>query len=227
MKTQVSTLVLRTGVCMLVIFSLALTGLGRVAALCTDEKIDKNLNNISLVKLCTTRATIFDTNMSFLTNGEIRTAAVIYPTSEAISQIGNHIAENGQEGMERGRNGYVAVAFLNERVWINGVECFEIRCNSEDRMAVHTVGYCNDEGVGVTGLENSFNDKLSGEEVVVKIPIAANGKPILSEKPEIEYNSSLQYSGVISTLDKRMQKIAEEASENISAGAVRVLVGES
>lgn len=211
----------RTAVCMVLIFSLAMTGLGRIAAIAASDKVKAVAEqNCSVIELCKSRGTVYDTNMRFITNSETSVAAVIYPTKEAISKIGDYLTENREEILNTLKKGNAAVGFLSEKVWINGVECFSVRRTKEVPPAVHLVGYLDGNYDGSTGLQKSYNELLSSGSISVRIPITAAGKPILSCSPEIFYDETAQRSGVITTIDINIQKIAENASESINSGAV-------
>lgn len=205
---------------MILIFALAMTGMGRVASVSSSKSVKAAAdNNCSIINFKTLRGTVYDTNMRFITNSQTAVAAVIYPTEEAISQIEQYIAYDTENIMNTLKNGKAAVAYLHKRVWIDGVECFNVKID-DGYSAIHAIGYVGGNSNGATGLQKSYNDLLSVGNILVKIPIMASGKPILSEKPSIIYDKTKELTGVITTLDLNIQKIAEEAADSIKSGAV-------
>lgn len=94
-----------------------------------------------------------------------------------------------------------------------------------EQLAVHTIGYLDGSGHGASGLELAFDDFLSeqGGEISVTYQVDALNHVLAGESAEVSDTSSLGNGGLVLTLDKRIQRIAEEAaSSTLESGAVVV-----
>lgn len=89
-------------------------------------------------------------------------------------------------------------------------------------LAPHVLGYLDDSGNGVTGIEKAFNEKLNAHSAASKISYQIDGlrRPLPGVAPKIDYAPILS-EGVVLTIDSRMQKICEEVgSQYLKKGAI-------
>ena len=113
---------------------------------------------------------------------------------------------------------------------IQGIYCFP-RYIHGTQTAVHTVGYVNKDGKGVIGAERGFDGYLRlylGGDVSYSYSADALGRPLGNSGTVLYDNGYSESSGVILTLDKKLQEELEAvAREGISAGAIAVCEIES
>jgi len=98
----------------------------------------------------------------------------------------------------------------------------------EDAVAAHVVGYVDSDGMGVCGIEKSFDRLLSPlEESKINVIKSADGRLIPGMGMTMEEGKYVS-DGIILTLDSHIQRICEEALINSSVtGAVVVMDTES
>lgn len=87
------------------------------------------------------------------------------------------------------------------------------------RLAQHIIGYCSD-GIGVTGIENAYQDLLSADSQTAKatIRILGNGDTLPTSAVTLNLPPE-QTDGVVLTLDYELQRILEDAMQDIEKGA--------
>lgn len=213
----------RVAVCLALVFSVAVLGLGRLATVASDAGAEKNTSNCTTLRLCRIRGSIYDTNMNYITNSRVSTAAVFYPTDTAVTYAKQYVDEDREKVLSRLAGGRAAVAFVTKKIPCDGVTFFEVRRNGTENLASHIVGYVDGDGIGRSGLQAAY-DEIMGKagEITVKVPITATGTPIYGVDVDINYNNSKQNDGVITTIDTRIQRIVEEAASSIDRGSILV-----
>lgn len=94
----------------------------------------------------------------------------------------------------------------------------------EDQDAVHVIGYLDGDGNGVDGIEKAYNDYLAdGGRLSAVYQVDALNQAISGTERTIDDTSQLQKKGVILTLDKEIQEIAQRAAEKyLTKGSVLV-----
>lgn len=170
------------------------------------------------------RGTIFDANMNRITNANeiyymiifeeaLRTSTHLYNlfSSEEIAEISSLINQNG-----------FAVKKVTNEITADGIYCVKAYAHADDSLvAKHIVGYTDLEGRGVCGLEAAYDDILFGEDQnKIVFTVDGQGKIIDGYPPELNYNYTVQNSGIKITIDKEIQQIAEQKAMNINCGAV-------
>ncbi len=178
-----------------------------------------------VVELDFSRGTIFDTNMSPITNAKEIYNIVIFNEPSAIAALYNHFtgAEIERIINEIKQNGFAVRRSAGQ---INAKGIYSVKTyshNDDSLLAKHIIGYTNAEGKGICGLEASYNYKLfSADKNKMVFTINGRGQVVSGYKPEVYYNSQVQNSGVKTTIDKNIQRIAEQQSIKINSGAVVV-----
>ena len=96
-----------------------------------------------------------------------------------------------------------------------------------DSTLCHIIGYTDENGDGICGIEKSYNEFLKENEgsVSAVFKTDALGRVLLGEDTEIRYDNFDESPGVVLTIDRDIQKITEEALKNggIKKGAAVVL----
>ncbi|MBQ8588775.1 MAG: penicillin-binding protein 2 [Clostridia bacterium] len=94
----------------------------------------------------------------------------------------------------------------------------------EDGIAAHVVGYVDSDGIGVCGIEKSFNKLLSPlDESRINVIKSADGRLIPGMGMTIE-EGDYASDGVVLTLDSHIQRVCEETLVNNNVtGAVVVM----
>lgn len=173
------------------------------------------------------RGTIYDCNLSPITNDSIEYVAIVPPTPQAVMEITEQLdGETAQSVLERLRSGnpvttVVSSGFLSESCTV--IKTF--KRYSSTQPAAHIIGYINSDGSGTSGIEKAYDDILSRPSALTATyRTDANGNILSGSEPEIDYSGYNLSAGVVLTIDKGLQLAAEAAaSRYLDAGAVVVL----
>lgn len=183
-----------------------------------------------VVTVANARGTIYDCRLRPLVNTgeELRVSVTANP--QAISALAGCI-DNTSLGKlaERLREGKPAVSVVDSLPSpAKGLNIFKTPVRYGERLlAPHVVGYMDGDGInGATGAELVFDEllkKCSGK-ATVKYTVDAIGKPLEGIAPIISDTLKNAKAGVVLTIDKDIQAIAETAAKNhMTKGAVIVM----
>ena len=177
-----------------------------------------------------TRGTIYDCNLNPLTNAVSLSRAVAIATPESVTAISKALPpyESSRlfEQLQKGR----PVLFEwpeDAAASAAGLLAYRLpqRYTPQDGLE-HIIGYVGQDGHGVTGIEQSFDTWLSECSGAVSLRYRADalGRALTGESMTLEDTTANSRSGVVLTIDERIQKIAAQAAKNhFSSGAVVVL----
>ena len=177
------------------------------------------------------RGEIYDRNYSPLVNTDQKLLAVVTPCPGSYEYLKGKI----DDGYIRDKieNSSPFVVEVAEEINNELIRTFTVTERySEDQLAIHLIGYTDSTGkVGVTGIEKAFNNYLSENsgKLSVSFQVDAIGRVLAGMDKFIDDNNFSSKAGVVLTIDKRIQKIAEDALENsrIKSGAVVVMKAHS
>lgn len=214
----------RTLITYFVVTVLFLTCILRVAvtAISDYSEIQEKQNNLKL-KIKDLRGTIFDCNLIPLTNNQKKIIAAVSPTPIAVTAISSVLkGENLENALSRLKYGKPILCEVPSKIECDGIVCTEIYTNQTDTaVAIHTVGYTDSDGKGVSGLEKAYDSVLnSNTEAYISYECNGKGEILEGTKPMIYNDSSVVAGGVVSTIDINIQIIAEAASKSIETGAI-------
>ncbi len=163
------------------------------------------------------RGNIYDRKLSSFTNETIEYTACIKPTDKALvflskDTVNREIAEQIIKGQ--------FIFFKTDTPDIYD-DCEDIKVlptfkRYSDNTLVHILGYTDQVNNGVCGIEKYYNDFLnsSGGTLSVAFSADANGRMMTGEAVEIRDNGYYDKSGLILSIDKKLQAILEKAMEN-------------
>lgn len=169
------------------------------------------------------RGTVFDCNMVPITNNKKRILAAVSPTPRAITAISAVLeGDKLNSVLEALKSGKPTVCEVPYEIECDGIVCTTVYSTDyENFPAVHTVGYTDFDGKGVTGIEKAYDELLySDEQVRFIYEIAANGSILEGVEAAVENNSSVKANGVVTTIDINIQNIAETHAEALECGAI-------
>lgn len=216
----------RTAVCLFVIMLLFLSCILRVAVAATADYREVQARQSSLrLTAGKLRGTIFDCNMVPITNVKSKTIAAVSPTPRAVTAISGVLKDGSRENLlERLKAGKPVLCETERPISSDGVACTTVYQHSSGEMpAVHIIGYTDSDGHGVSGLEKAYDHLLYSEKTVDFVYTTDGKGRILEGVPvKIENDTSVVANGVVTTLDLKIQAIAEKASENMPRGAIIV-----
>ncbi len=179
------------------------------------------------VSMGKTRGTIYDCHLSPFVNNDSIYATAIAPTSAAEKRIRDAFdRETAALLLKRlSEKKPFSVNFSEPPAMCDGILIRTVPVRySEKTFAPHILGYVNENG-GVCGIEAAFDELLSSYngEITATYAVDAYGKPIAGTKPTIHSTIEKSTGGVVLTLDKSIQAIAEQAATKMTRGAVVIL----
>lgn len=218
---------MKTYIRMILVFTLTLSlfliDLARICVINTDEKIlTATENNSYNVVLSSNRGRIFDCNLQPLTGSSYDNYAVITPSPRTITYVSG--AFSGEEKISilgKLRNGKPAVVKMEESDCA-GIINVQVPNFENTDFCAHLLGYTNSANVGVSGLQKAMDKYLySSEKICVKYYSNAYGEVLSGIEPQV-FGDTLSTTGVITTIDKNVQVVIENASKKLNRGAVVV-----
>lgn len=174
-----------------------------------------------------TRGTIYDCNKIPLTGGGEETVAAIAPTVEGAAALSKTLPQKTMEdvypSLTAGKPFFLK---LSQPIKAPGIDSFTLKKRYADSQpAAHVIGYLDSTGAGTAGIEKAFNRQLTqGQgQISVTYKVDALNRVLWGEDKQISDSTYLQNKGVVLTLDKDIQKIAEQAAKKyLKQGAVVV-----
>ncbi|MBW7573311.1 peptidoglycan D,D-transpeptidase FtsI family protein [Caproiciproducens faecalis] len=186
-------------------------------------------NNQSSYKLVVakTRGTIYDCNKVALTGAGKEYAAAVAPSVEGAAALSKVLPEKEMEDLYPSLTAGKPFALkLPQSVSAGGIDVFTLDKRYADKQtAVHILGYLDGSGAGAAGIEKAFNKQLTQNQGQISITykVDAVNRVLAGEDKKISDSSYLQNSGVVLTIDKNIQEIAEKAAgKYLTKGAVIV-----
>lgn len=197
----------------------------RIANLMLDPRLQSvaTTNSVRTVSIGIQRGTIFDCNMNPITNSKKKYVTLITDIPQASVTLCDYFTSREvQDIMDSVKNSKLPLVTTYKNITGNGVQSFEFSEYSEE-TAKHLIGYTDQNGQGVSGLEAVFNDLLySDKKAEINFLTDGIGNLIKGDGIEYKYDDSIEKSGVVLTLDLKIQKICEKAADSLIQGAVVV-----
>ncbi len=198
----------------------------RIVNLSLDPKLSSVANSTAMrtVTLSRQRGTVFDRNMEPITNREKKYVTLITDIPSASITLCDYFTSGEVEGILRSvREGGLPMITTDKRISGEGLVSYGYTEHQED-AALHLVGYTDDEGHGVSGLEAVFDELLYSDEIVeLTFGIDGHGKVIKGDNIDYKINSAIEKSGVMLTIDYEIQRATEQAANSLTSGAVVVM----
>jgi len=213
----------RSLVCFIIILALLFSCILRTAKIATSNygEVQKNYASIK-IKIGNTRGTIFDRNKYPLTNDLKKIIATVSPTPRAITAISHQLEGDSLKFvLETLKSGKPVTCEVSQKIECDGIVCTEIYNTSPNIPAIHTVGYTNDQNIGISGIEKAYNDLLYNKnDITVRFACDGKGRILSGVKPEILGECSPYNNAVVTTIDINFQNIAQNLVENLGQGAI-------
>lgn len=189
----------------------------RLFVLTSSDKLilAANEQNTYTLKVSEGRGMIYDCNLSPLVNEETSYIASVVPTPENISELSElNLTVTKQQLESKLQNAKpFTISLDSPNINIDGVDVFKVyKRYTKTQIAPHVIGYLS--GItGITGIERAFDKflKEGGESISEIYNVDAYRKPLLGSKGSISITGGGNKKGVVLTIDKEIQKIAENA----------------
>lgn len=179
------------------------------------------------------RGNIYDRNMNKLVNTNVCYQALVEPrASSDLEELVETLADcSSLKQTEISELVYSGQPFCL-RVHRNDIEMEGVRIfratdrYSEDQCAVHLIGYLDDEGQGVAGLEKCYDGYLTNHAGAIEASfvVDAGRKSLPGLGMELESSSYYAKTGLVLSLDAEIQQAVERVlGRTEGAGAVVLL----
>lgn len=216
----------RAVVCFIIIISLCLSTILRVAVVSTSDYGEvANTQAQYRIVVGKLRGTIYDCNMTPITNANYKTFAAIPPTPQAIMQISSHLQGNDKNlVLENLKDNVPAVCSVNEDFFADNIITTNVYENATGKVpACHIIGYTDSSGHGVTGLQKAYDDLLYSDKCVSAVfEVDGKGNCLYGTTPYFENDNTVIHNGVITTIDLNMQTAVENALAQLTTGCAIV-----
>ena len=167
------------------------------------------------------RGTIYDCNGEPLTDTTYIYKAAVPPSADAIAAVSGYLNDAQRQRLQEG---YPICVTVDEHFYHENIRVFKI-AQRYDALppAPHLIGYTDGDGVGVCGIEKSYEELLQGGNLSVRFQQDAHGNILSGIEPELIQEGQAPGS-VTLTIDKNIQRAAQQAAEKyLPKGAVVVL----
>lgn len=182
-----------------------------------------------VITVSESRGLIYDCNGERLVGCETQNIAAVKPTAGALAILKERLADEAfAQANEVLSTGQPMILPTNRTLLHDDIQLLStFKRTSSDALACHLIGYTDETGNGVCGLEKSLNDELNRYRGELKVHFScdASGKVLAGSAIETlddNYNSA---GGVVLTLNKTFQQAADNAMDacGLKTGAAVIL----
>ncbi len=228
-KSEVRTVKIRRFLCVFYVFLFAFSIIGmRLFVLASNTEYKKAAYNQQsrYVELENGRGNFYDCNFIQLTSSTYNKVGLIAPTQESYRTLFSSIQETDKE--EFYQSIQKSVPFLLELPYNTNFESYTFLQTQRyltQPIANQLIGYIDEEGNGVAGLEKAFDEVLQGgaNEKQIYSALSATGEFISTVEPYVAYEGGTN-TGVMLTIDAAIQRICESiALQHMDKGAIVVM----
>ena len=186
----------------------------RLFVLARDPAVRSGNPNASLtMEAASARGTIYDCEGRPFVNETIRTYAAVSPAETALPVLRGITTQAAfDEAKERLTQGLPAVVPTLRAADADGVRT--LRCPvryGTPLLIAHLAGYCDADGVGICGLEKSFEPLLRRRVCTVTFPVNASGRVLCGADVRVRDEGVCTQRGVVLTIDRSMQAVVRDA----------------
>ncbi len=201
---------------------------GRLFYISSDSDFVSAQPHIRVRGLGAKKGTIYDRNMTPLTNREANEIICAKPTTEngvLISKIkGKKFAKST---VLKGYFTSFTTEKSNSITESETIKKFNIYERYSDSVALHLIGYTDIDNNGVSGIEGYYQNEIDKHKGTLSLAYSADalGRMLTGESIEVRNNNYYSKGGIMLTIDRDIQIIVENALKNggINKGAAIVL----
>ena len=179
------------------------------------------------IEIASTRGKIYDRNYKALVDCEEKLLAVFTPSVKAKQILSKLISKERAEEIIQSKRPYLAE--VTEEINDENIKTFHVPIRyPSSALACHLVGYVNETSKnGASGIERGYNTLLkeNGGKLSVSFSVDATGSVLQGLEKTVNDENYNSKAGVVLTVDKKIQKIAEEAlkKSSIKSGCAIVM----
>ena len=186
-------------------------------------------NGGKVITVAESRGLIYDCNGERLVGYETQGFAALKPTAGALALLKERLNEQEFEQANASlAAGQPLVLKTNKTLLHDDILMLStVKRTSFDALACHLIGYTDETGEGVCGLEKSLNETLNRYrgELKVRFHCDANGRVLVGSPMETLDDHYDSAGGVVLTLNKTFQQATENALDvcGLKTGAAVIL----
>lgn len=174
-----------------------------------------------------TRGAIYDCNYTPLADTRQEMVYAVMPSTENLLPVLEAVPVSRRTAIsQQFQTGKPFLLTDVQEIDTPGVEEYTVSIRTDSpQLCPHIVGYLDDTGHGVTGIEKSYDEYLSSfaEETQAVYQLDGLGRGISGLTPEIRQAPEVK-EGVVLTIDANIQKIVENAgNRGLEKGAIVVM----
>lgn len=209
-------------VCVLVAISLAFCGvICRLAVIASNKNQYVAMLSSSFVKYAgVRRGDVFDCNGKRLVNNAEYYSVAVQPGDESADVVKEYLNDEQKKSLANGDAVIAEITGGGESISeLVSVKMYE---RYAENYAPHIIGYTDETGHGVCGIEQAFDEYLYGGQVGFRFKRDANGDVLCGLSPEVVYEDAP--GSVTLTIDRNIQSITQNAAKkHLKSGAVAVI----
>ena len=212
------------GICLTLVFALIGGRLWQISLLDVYKTSAAGASSY-LVTVDRPRGSIFDRNLERLTNRDAVYKAVLTATPEVSRELYRCFSKARAEEISNSlRENTPVTVTVPADFSAKGAAVFKIYDKNPSYIpAVQLMGYLDSQGRhGKSGLSLTFDDRLYFVTTSASVAANAAGGMLLGIEPERNDNSDTYESGLVTTLDYKIQLAAESALSGVKKGAIAV-----
>lgn len=205
--------------------------LARLSALTSQDALIEAARQQStfLLDVADTRGTIYDRNLRPLTNSTGGYVAAVLPCEQSADLLLR--AAQPQQRAQLMQKLESLVPFLcdvdSDGLYARGLEVFYVpQRYLDEQPAVHLIGQLDPAtGKGASGLERAYDELLASAGGTLKVRYFTDAlrRALSQSPPQIIDSGYRSGAGLVLTIDKDIQQLAERAAQQIEKGAVVVM----
>lgn len=160
-----------------------------------------------------------------ITNNFKKTVAAVLPSSKGVLAIKECAdGESLKNALKTLSENKPAICNVKNTINGEGIAFTSIYEQSTESLAAcHLIGYTDDTGHGVSGLQLAYDDFLYSDNFAsAMFTVDGKGNVLTGVEPLIQNDMSVTNSGVVTTVDVNIQRIVENAAVKMNSGCVIV-----
>ncbi len=177
--------------------------------------------------VATARATIYDRYGQPLVNSNTYSMAVLSASVSSLQAVYRSFPKSyRQEIVNRLMSGERVMIDSKQLDTPQSITTVDVPARYDDNaLAVHTIGYIDEEGNGVAGIEKGYDTLLkeNGGEISISYTVDAMGRAGIDSNDDVQSSMDRTDNGIMLTLDKGIQSLTQNiATAHMQRGAVLV-----
>lgn len=216
----------RSAICFFIVLLLLLSCALRVVVVATGNyNLLQEEQASYTIEIVQNRGAIYDCNMVPITNSKSKIIAAVSPNERSIDAIKRVLNANDFDKVIKTLNeNKPVVCEVDKDILCAGIATTTVyERYSDNYVACHLIGYVDENGHGVSGLELAYDDILySDKYLTAKFACDGKGNVLKGIEPKFENDVSNGACCVVSTIDINIQNIVEKEIANMNSGCVIV-----